>query len=68
MEIDSFGLLPAFIGRGLGGAFLSAGLRIIWDLPIRRVWLHTSSRDHPIAMRNYLARGFTPFTAPEGAT
>jgi hypothetical protein len=31
------------------------------DEPVRRVWLHTSSRDHPHAKPNYERRGFRPF-------
>ena len=58
VEIDSFGILPGLIGRGIGRAFLSEALDTIWaDCP-KRIWLHTSSDDHPNALRNYLARGF----------
>ncbi len=28
---------------------------------LRRVWLHTCTLDHPNALPNYLARGFTPY-------
>jgi hypothetical protein len=28
---------------------------------VRRVWLHTSSLDHPNALPNYRSRGFRPF-------
>jgi ribosomal protein S18 acetylase RimI-like enzyme len=56
-EIAYFGLLPAFIGRGLGGALLTAALRRAWERQPTRVWLHTSSLDHPAALANYLARG-----------
>lgn len=65
-EIDSFGLVPSRIGQGLGGPFLSASLAMIWALPATRIWLHTSSDDHPHAMRNYLARGFCPSPAGGG--
>jgi len=66
-EIDSFGVLPELIGQGMGGAFLSASLRMIWAFPASRVWLHTSSDDHPHALQNYLARGFRPFARSTGA-
>ena len=56
-EIAYFGLLPAFIGRGLGGAMLTEGLRLAWARQPSRVWLHTSSLDHPAALANYQARG-----------
>jgi len=65
VEIAYFGLVPAFVGRGLGGHLLTTGLRAAWSLPERwpalgpvgRVWLHTCSLDGPGALPNYLARG-----------
>ena len=57
-EIAYFGLLPAFIGHGLGGQLLTAAARRAWEGGARRVWVHTSSRDHGRALANYLARGF----------
>jgi ribosomal protein S18 acetylase RimI-like enzyme len=57
-QVEYFGLRPRFIGRGLGGHLLSVAVRRAWDAGACRVWLHTSSRDHPHALENYLARGF----------
>lgn len=57
VEVTCFGLLPAFIGRGLGKRLLDAALRRAWELGPRRVWLHTCSLDGPAALRNYQARG-----------
>lgn len=60
VEIAAFGVRPAALGRGYGGAFLTVLLRTAWEKapPGGRVWLHSSSWDHPNALRNYLARGF----------
>ena len=58
VEIVHFGLLPAFVGRGLGGPFLTFAVRTAWSLGVSRVWLHTCDRDHPSALKNYEARGF----------
>jgi GNAT superfamily N-acetyltransferase len=58
IEIASFGLLPQFTGCGLGGGLLTAAASRGWQTGARRVWLHTSSLDHPHARANYLARGF----------
>lgn len=58
VELVSFGLLPQFIGRGLGGALLTAAVERAWQLATQRVWLHTCSLDGPHALRNYQARGF----------
>ena len=57
VEIAMFGLLPPFIGHGLGGVMLTAALRRAWEEGTRRVWLHTESSDHPHALPNYQARG-----------
>lgn len=57
VEIIYFGLLPAFIGRGLGAHLLTAALTTAWDMDPRRVWVHTCSLDHPGARRNYESRG-----------
>src|SRR5262245_60133962 len=58
VEIAYFGLLPAFIGQGLGAHLLTAAVERGWALGPRRVWLHTCTLDHPSALANYQARGF----------
>jgi GNAT superfamily N-acetyltransferase len=59
VEIAYFGLLPAFVGRGLGRYLLTAAIARAWSLGPSRVWVHTSSLDHTSALPNYLARGFS---------
>jgi GNAT superfamily N-acetyltransferase len=67
MEIKTFGLLPEYVGRGLGGHALTLVIRQAWRAEplgaesVRRVWLHTSSLDHPNALPNYERRGLRPF-------
>lgn len=58
VEIAYFGLLPRFIGRGLGGYLLSIGVERAWAQGAQRVWVHTCSLDGPNALANYTARGF----------
>jgi ribosomal protein S18 acetylase RimI-like enzyme len=58
VEIASFGLLPRFVGQGLGKYLLSFGVERAWEIDPRRVWLHTCSLDGPHALANYRARGF----------
>lgn len=58
VEILYFGLVPGFIGQGLGGALLTRAVEEAWALGATRVWLHTCTLDAPQALRNYLARGF----------
>lgn len=57
VQINYFGLLPAFIGRGFGGALLTHALEAAWDMKPDRVWVHTCTLDHPAALANYQARG-----------
>jgi len=65
VEITTFGLLPEFVGKGLGGYALTLVVADAWALPgTRRVWLHTSTLDHPNALPNYLRRGFRSFSRP----
>ena len=61
VEVAYFGLLPEFIGRGLGGYLLSEAVSAAWALSPTRVWLHTCTLDAKAALPNYLARGFRPF-------
>jgi GNAT superfamily N-acetyltransferase len=60
VEIAYFGLLPAFHGRGLGGALLEHALRRGFELG-SRVWVHTCTDDGPHALANYRARGLVPY-------
>lgn len=57
VEIAYFGLLPDFIGRGLGGALLTSAIEEAWRWNASRVWVHTCTHDHPSALQNYEARG-----------
>jgi GNAT superfamily N-acetyltransferase len=66
VEIASFGLLPAFIGRGLGRQLLDAAARRAWALGPRRVWVHTCSLDGPAALATYRGRGFEVYDEQEG--
>lgn len=58
VEICSFGLTPSFIGKGLGGHFLTLAIEQAWLWEgTQRVLLNTCSLDHPAALANYRARG-----------
>lgn len=62
MEIVYFGLLPEYIGKGLGGSLLSAAIARAWEpSDTKRVWVHTCTHDHKRALDNYRARGFEVF-------
>ena len=63
IEIAYFGLLPDWIGRGLGGALLTSAIEKAWRTEPNpsRVWVHTCNRDHPQAIANYRARGMVVY-------
>ncbi|MDL4774579.1 MULTISPECIES: GNAT family N-acetyltransferase [Thermomonosporaceae] len=83
-EIHLVGLTPAFVGRGYGGHLVEQCVRRAWQRgrlwaahsgPAARVWLRTSSLDHPNALANYRRRGFkvaaestAPKTVPDPRT
>lgn len=71
MEIAYFGLLPQFIGRGLGGVLLTSAIEEAWacrdGIVPGRVWVHTCNRDHPQALTNYQARGMIVYKVEEEA-
>lgn len=60
-EIAYFGLMPQFIGRGLGKHLLTSATQQAWADGASRVWLHTCTLDDPAALPNYLKRGFRSF-------
>ena len=61
VEIAYFGLLPGFLGQGLGKHLLTRATEQAWADGANRVWLHTCTLDDPAAMPNYLKRGFRAF-------
>lgn len=56
-----FGLVYEFIGRRLGPYLLQAAIDEAWTRPIARFWLHTSTFDHPKALRVYQQAGFSVY-------
>ena len=61
VELVQFGLMPEFIGQGLGRYFLQWTIDRAWGYGPRRFWLHTCTKDHPAALPNYLKAGFAVF-------
>src|SRR5260370_29736357 len=58
IELVQFGLMPEFIGQGLGRYFLQWTIDRAWSYDPRRFWLHTCTLDHPAALPNYRKAGF----------
>lgn len=62
VEIAYFGLLPGFLGAGLGRWWLATVLEQAWEITgTRRVWVHTCSLDGPGALPTYRGRGLSEF-------
>ena len=60
-EIRFFGLTSEMIGQGAGRWMMNRALQIAWSRPIRRLWLHTCTFDHPGAVDFYIRSGFAPY-------
>jgi GNAT superfamily N-acetyltransferase len=60
-ELCYFGLVPEFIGRGLGPFLLRAAIDRAWSRPIGRLWVHTRTFDHPKALGYYQRAGFVVY-------
>ncbi len=58
IELVQFGLMPEFIGQGLGKFFLQWTIDQAWSYGPERLWLHTCNLDHPRALPNYQEAGF----------
>jgi GNAT superfamily N-acetyltransferase len=58
VELAYFGLLPEFIGQGLGSWLLDWTIRHAWRARPRRLWVHTCDLDHPRAVGVYRKSGF----------
>jgi len=61
IELAYFGLLPEFIGRGLGPWLLNWALDTAWNREPSRIWVNTCNLDHPKALLCYQRAGFEPY-------
>lgn len=61
IELAYFGLMPEFIGQGLGPYLLASAIDIAWSYSPERLHLHTNTLDHPKALPVYQRCGFKPY-------
>jgi GNAT superfamily N-acetyltransferase len=61
IELAYIGLMPEFIGCGLGRYLIDWAIDAAWDHEPNRIWIHTCTLDHPAALPLYQKAGFTPF-------
>lgn len=60
-ELAFLGLVPDAIGQRWGDGLAAQAIRSAFARPIRRLWLHTCTLDHPGALRFYMRMGFRPY-------
>jgi GNAT superfamily N-acetyltransferase len=60
-ELSFFGVADELIGTGAGRWLLNRALERAWSRPIRRLWVHTCTLDHPAALGFYIRSGFVPY-------
>jgi GNAT superfamily N-acetyltransferase len=61
IQLPQFGLMPEYIGQGLGRWFLQWTIDRAWSYQPQRFWLHTCTLDHQAALPNYLKAGFVEY-------
>jgi GNAT superfamily N-acetyltransferase len=59
IEILYFGIMPEFIGKGLGKYFLQWVVAKAWSYQPEWIQLNTCTLDHPNALGTYKKAGFT---------
>lgn len=65
VDLAYFGLMPEFIGAGLGPYLLGAAIARAWSFGPRRVTVNTCTLDHPRALPLYERMGFIPYMRRE---
>lgn len=59
-EIVYFGVTDKLVGTGAARMMMNRAIALAFERPIRRLWLHTNTLDHPRALDFYRRTGFTP--------
>ncbi len=65
VELQYFGLIPEFHGRGLGKWFMAEAIRACWAHKPEKVVVETCTLDGPAALPLYQRMGFVPFARKE---
>lgn len=60
-ELSYMGLVPGFVGMGLGQYLLAQATAIAWAHPIKRFKVQTCTLDHARALGLYQRMGFVPY-------
>ncbi len=62
VNLNHLGLLPEFLGRGLGHYLLRQTVETAWLTGPHRITVDTCTLDHPAALRTYQRVGFEPYS------
>ena len=65
IDIAYFGLLPHWVGRGLGPFLLYSAIEQAWSYDPERLTVNTCTMDHPRALPLYQKMGFVPYQQEE---
>jgi GNAT superfamily N-acetyltransferase len=61
VELAHFGLLPEFLERGLAKHLLASAVDAAWDHEPKRLWVRSTSLEHPRGVLIYQWAGFEPY-------
>lgn len=61
IDLAYFGLLPQFVGKGLGPYLLYQAVEQAWSYEPERLTVNTNTMDHPKALPLYQKFGFRPY-------
>ena len=60
-DLCFLGIVPEFIGMGLGRYLLCEAISLAWSRGPERLTVQTCTLDHPNALRLYQRHGFSPY-------
>ena len=64
-ELSFLGVMPEYIGRGLGRFLLCEAIVLAWARHPKRLIVQTCTLDHPRALPLYQRHGFAPYAQEE---
>jgi GNAT superfamily N-acetyltransferase len=64
-QLAYFGLMPDYVGKGLGYFFVHQAVQLAWAKPISSLLINTCTLDHPRALPLYQRAGFVPYSREE---
>ena len=60
-ELAFFGVTPRFIGQGAAQIMMNFAIERAFSRPLKRLFVHTCTLDHPGALRFYVKSGFRAY-------